>query len=83
MMLDSPARKPRSDSHTHLQSPDALARRYKLLEKLGQGNFGVVFKALDRVTGETVAVKEVDLENSDEDISEYVPQTLGIPSPCF
>ncbi|KAI7951486.1 hypothetical protein MJO28_007170 [Puccinia striiformis f. sp. tritici] len=72
-MLDSPVRKLQSDIHPHqqhLQSPDALARRYKLLEKLGQGNFGVVFKALDRVTGEIVAVKEVDLENSDEDISE-------------
>ena len=79
-MLDSPARKLTSDNtHSHLQSPDALARRYKLLEKLGQGNFGIVFKALDRVTGETVAVKEVDLENSDEDISEYVDP----PSPCF
>ncbi|KAA1071759.1 hypothetical protein PGT21_018534 [Puccinia graminis f. sp. tritici] len=72
-MLDTPVRKLNSDIHphqSHLQSPDALARRYKLLEKLGQGNFGVVFKALDRVTGEIVAVKEVDLENSDEDISE-------------
>ncbi|WAR56468.1 hypothetical protein PtB15_7B317 [Puccinia triticina] len=66
-MLDSPARRLHPDIP---QSPDALARRYKLLEKLGQGNFGVVFKALDRVTGEIVAVKEVDLENSDEDISE-------------
>ncbi|PLW14506.1 hypothetical protein PCASD_19545 [Puccinia coronata f. sp. avenae] len=80
-MLDSPARKPRSDSHTHLQSPDALARRYKLLEKLGQGNFGVVFKALDRVTGETVAVKEVDLENSDEDISE-IQQEISHLADC-
>ncbi|KAI9625469.1 hypothetical protein H4Q26_016267 [Puccinia striiformis f. sp. tritici PST-130] len=72
--LTPPVRKLQSDIHPHqqhLQSPDALARRYKLLEKLGQGNFGVVFKALDRVTGEIVAVKEVDLENSDEDISDW------------
>lgn len=57
-------------TQANLRSPDGLARRYKLLEKIGHGNFGVVFKALDRVSGETVAIKEVDLENTDDDISE-------------
>lgn len=37
--------------------PAEVARRYRLGERLGAGSFGVVHRATDRVTGETVAVK--------------------------
>ncbi|MBW0548967.1 hypothetical protein O181_088682 [Austropuccinia psidii MF-1] len=63
------------------QSPDDLARRYKLLEKLGHGNFGIVFKALDQVTGEIVAIKEIDLENNDDDIME-IQQEISHLADC-
>ncbi|KAF4092842.1 hypothetical protein AMELA_G00025730 [Ameiurus melas] len=38
-------------------SPDHIAYRYEVLEKLGKGSFGQVFKCLDHKTNEMVAVK--------------------------
>ena len=43
---------------------------YILLEKLGSGSFGTVWKALRRTDGAMVAVKMIDLEESEEDIME-------------
>ncbi|OLL22409.1 Serine/threonine-protein kinase svkA [Neolecta irregularis DAH-3] len=46
------------------------ASQYTLLEQLGCGSFGSVFKAVDRQSGAVVAVKQIDLEATDEDFSE-------------
>jgi serine/threonine protein kinase len=35
------------------------ASKFKLLEQVGNGSFGVVFKAVNIETGEVVAIKEV------------------------
>ncbi|ORX34920.1 kinase-like domain-containing protein [Kockovaella imperatae] len=43
---------------------------YTLLEKLGTGSFGTVWKAKHNDTGKIVAIKMIDLESSDDDISE-------------
>ncbi len=34
---------------------------YQVLEELGSGSFGVVYKAIEKATGETVAIKLVRL----------------------
>ncbi|KZP00177.1 Pkinase-domain-containing protein [Calocera viscosa TUFC12733] len=46
------------------------ATQYTLLEKLGTGSFGTVYKALHVETQRVVAIKQIDLESSEDDISE-------------
>lgn len=52
-----------ADSGLQMQTDDCdgetLAARYQMLEELGSGSFGVVYKAIERETGEIVAVKHV------------------------
>jgi len=44
-------------------STEGAAGNYQVLEELGSGSFGVVYKAIDRLTGEIVAIKHVSLSN--------------------
>lgn len=52
-----------AESGMQMQTDDCdgetLAARYQMLEELGSGSFGVVYKAIERATGEVVAVKHV------------------------
>lgn len=42
--------------------------RYQKMEKIGEGTYGIVYKAKDRVTGDIVALKKIRLEAEDEGI---------------
>ena len=42
--------------------------RYQKIEKVGEGTYGVVYKARDRMTGEVVALKRIRLDQADEGI---------------
>ncbi|KAF8913898.1 Ste20-like serine/threonine kinase [Gymnopilus junonius] len=57
------------------------ASQYTLLEKLGTGSFGVVYKAIHNGTNQVVAVKQIDLEDSDDDISE-IQQEIASLAQC-
>ena len=52
-------------THPHFQiqndnaDGDTLADKYQVLEELGSGSFGVVYKAIEKATGEIVAIKHV------------------------
>ncbi|KAL8728639.1 MAG: hypothetical protein Q9166_005254 [cf. Caloplaca sp. 2 TL-2023] len=55
--------------------------QYELLEELGSGSFGVVYKAIERDSGEIVAIKQIDLESSDDDIQD-IQQEISVLSTC-
>ena len=38
------------------------------MEKLGEGTYGVVYKALNKETGEFVAIKKIRLEKEDDGV---------------
>ena len=57
---------------------DSRAERYKRLEKLGEGTYGSVFKAEDRVTGETVAMKIVAADDEESGLSMYYLRETSI-----
>ncbi|PKK80071.1 Pkinase-domain-containing protein [Rhizophagus irregularis] len=58
--------------------PDEI---YTLHEKLGTGSFGTVYKAINKETNQVVAIKQIDLEDSDDDISE-IQQEIALLSQC-
>lgn len=43
-------------------------QKYEKLDKIGEGTYGVVFKAKDTSTGEVYALKKIRLESEDEGI---------------
>ncbi|GAM84037.1 hypothetical protein ANO11243_020280 [Dothideomycetidae sp. 11243] len=59
----------------------AMADDYQMLEELGSGSFGVVYKAIERSTNELVAIKHIDLEGNDDDIQE-IQQEISLLSTC-
>ncbi|KAJ5684991.1 hypothetical protein N7536_007610 [Penicillium majusculum] len=60
---------------------DDMASHYQVMEELGSGSFGVVYKAIDRTDGEIVAIKHIDLESSEDDIQE-IQQEISVLATC-
>jgi len=54
--------------------------KYKLVKKMGDGAFGVVYKALDQVEGGYVALKIVNEAESNSDILRYFKQEVRLLS---
>lgn len=42
--------------------------KYDKIEKVGEGTYGVVYKARDRENGKIVALKKIRLETEDEGV---------------
>ncbi|PWY64735.1 Pkinase-domain-containing protein [Aspergillus sclerotioniger CBS 115572] len=60
---------------------DDMSGHYQMLEELGSGSFGTVYKAIEKTTGEIVAVKHIDLESSEDDIQE-IQQEISVLATC-
>ncbi|KAI0770584.1 kinase-like protein [Fomes fomentarius] len=54
---------PRPSSSGSRSSSNKLLKEYQLGDSLGKGAFGQVYRALNWATGETVAIKEIQLSN--------------------
>ncbi|MEO8396952.1 MAG: protein kinase, partial [Chloroflexota bacterium] len=42
----------------------AIGNRYQVLDKLGEGGMGAVYRVIDRLTGQIVALKQVTLKHT-------------------
>ncbi|CEJ80940.1 Putative Serine/threonine-protein kinase domain protein [[Torrubiella] hemipterigena] len=60
---------------------EGLAEHYQVLEELGRGSFGVVYKGIEKATGEIVAIKHIDLESNDDDIQD-IQAEIAVLSTC-
>lgn len=42
--------------------------QYEKVEKIGEGTYGVVYRARDRITGQIIALKKIRLEQEEEGV---------------
>ena len=52
--------------------------KYERMERIGEGTYGVVFKARDTVANKTVALKKIKLENEDEGVPSTAMREISI-----
>ncbi|KAI1138813.1 Pkinase-domain-containing protein [Hypoxylon sp. FL0543] len=60
---------------------ESIADHYQVLEELGRGSFGVVYKGIEKTTGEVVAIKHIDLESTEDDIQD-IQAEISVLSTC-
>jgi serine/threonine protein kinase len=57
---------------------DKLAESFTKLEKIGEGTYGVVYKALERATNRIVALKKIRLEAEEEGVPSTAIREISI-----
>ena len=58
----------RSDRHKADPAGRAPTLQYEKIDKIGEGTYGVVYKARDRKDGQIIALKKIRLEQEDEGV---------------
>lgn len=59
--------------HTEIDS-----EKYQKINKIGEGTYGVVYKARDKLTNEIVAIKNIRLDHEDEGIPSTAVREISI-----
>ncbi len=52
----------------NIESYSNDSERYDRIAKIGEGTYGVVYKARDKVTNDIIALKKIRLEHEDEGV---------------
>jgi len=60
------------------RSPRSQLDRYEKLQKIGEGTYGVVYKAKDRLDGRLIALKKIRLEHEDEGVPSTAIREISI-----
>ncbi|KAI4388133.1 hypothetical protein MLD38_000491 [Melastoma candidum] len=61
--------------------PEAAGSRFTSLELIGRGSFGDVYKAFDKELNKEVAIKVIDLEESEDEV-EDIQKEIAVLSQC-
>lgn len=62
------AAKKDSSADVEMMTTEECDVRFDRKEKLGEGTYGIVYKAVDKTSHEVVALKKIRLEHTDEGI---------------
>ncbi|EAS07486.1 cyclin-dependent kinase-like Serine/Threonine kinase family protein (macronuclear) [Tetrahymena thermophila SB210] len=52
----------------HIEAAQPELERYQRTEKIGEGTYGIVYKAIDMQTNDIIALKKIRLEHEDEGV---------------
>jgi len=59
-------------------TPRSQLERYEKLQKIGEGTYGVVYKAKDKLDGRFIALKKIRLEHEDEGVPSTAIREISI-----
>ena len=69
----------RAQSNTGpLVTPKELSEAYEYQSKLGEGTYGIVYSALEKATGKTVAIKEIKIDNCQDGIPSTAIREIAV-----
>jgi len=60
------------------QSNLHLSQRYTKTRVIGRGTYGTVYKGIDNETSETVAIKIIDLDSTEDDINDIMKEIIAL-----
>ena len=60
------------------ETPQELSHRYEYLSKLGEGTYGIVYKAMDLKIMKEVAIKDIKIDHCDDGIPSTAIREIAV-----